>query len=153
MQFMELKIPPVAQAIIAALLMWFISTITPNVTFSYGFRYIMLIACTALGLGIGIAGVQTFRRVKTTVNPMQIGDASALVNTGIYRYTRNPMYLGLAMVLFGFVILLENPLNLLTLILFTSYMTRFQIEPEERVLTEIFGKAYLEYQSAVRRWL
>ena len=75
------------------------------------------------------------------------------LTTGLYRVTRNPMYLGMLLVLFGWAVFLSNLAALLIAPLFALYITRFQIIPEERVLAEKFGAAFMAYQSQVRRWL
>lgn len=98
-------------------------------------------------------GVAPFRRAKTTVNPRQPQNASALVTSGIYRATRNPMYLGLLLVLIAWGVMLAHGLALIVLPGFVLYMNRFQIAPEEAVLTGLFGTAFTEYTGKVRRWL
>ena len=99
------------------------------------------------------SAVLSFRRAHTTVNPMQPSSASSLVTSGIYRYTRNPMYLGMLFVLVGWALYLANVLVFLFLPAFILYMNRFQIEPEERAMTALFGQEFLEYASRVRRWI
>ena len=94
-----------------------------------------------------------FRRHKTTVNPFTPAKSSSLVATGIYRYSRNPMYLGLFLALLGWGAYLGNWASALLLPAFVAYMNRFQIHPEERVLTESFGPQFLAYARSVRRWL
>lgn len=106
-----------------------------------------------LGVGAGVAGIFAFRRHGTTVHPMAPERASAVVTTGIYRFSRNPMYLGLLFVLASWAIWLQSLLALLLLPAFILYMTRFQILPEERALTTRFGDDYIAYRSRVRRWL
>jgi protein-S-isoprenylcysteine O-methyltransferase Ste14 len=97
--------------------------------------------------------VVSFRRAKTTVNPMTPDAASSLVVSGIYRYTRNPMYLGFLLILTGWAALLSNMLALAVLPAFVVFMNRFQISPEERVLASLFPVDYAEYRARVRRWL
>jgi protein-S-isoprenylcysteine O-methyltransferase Ste14 len=100
-----------------------------------------------------LAGVCSFRRAKTTVNPMKLDSSSVLVASGIYKYSRNPMYLGFVLILFGWALFLSNALALLLLPAFVLYMSRFQIWPEERALLSLFGKDYKQYHAKVRRWL
>ena len=78
---------------------------------------------------------------------------ASIVTTGIYRVTRNPMYLGLAFVLMGWATYLANLAALLLVPAFVAYMTRFQIKPEERALLAKFGLSFAEYLAAVRRWI
>jgi protein-S-isoprenylcysteine O-methyltransferase Ste14 len=94
-----------------------------------------------------------FRRANTTINPVKIEAASSIVTNGIYRYTRNPMYVGLTLLLAGWAIHIAVPFVLLGPLVFILYITRFQIIPEERVLTSKFGGEYRKYQERVRRWL
>lgn len=79
--------------------------------------------------------------------------ASALVITGVFRVTRNPMYLGLLLFLIGWAILLAHPVAALVVPAFVAYIDRFQIRPEEAALTDRFGARYKEYARTVRRWL
>ena len=150
---LELKVPPAALTVVTAALMWFASLTVPafdfslpaNVACSAGFVLAGALAC--------LAGVCSFQRAKTTVNPMKLDSSSALVASGIYKYSRNPMYLGFVLVLFGWGLFLSNALALLLLPAFVLYMSRFQICPEERALLSLFGKDYKQYHARVRRWL
>ena len=100
-----------------------------------------------------ISGIYAFFKFKTTVDPMKPAKASSLVTIGIYHITRNPMYMGMLLLLIGWGVKLANPLNLLMLFLFAWYMTRFQIKPEEEALKEKFGASYETYCKEVRRWI
>jgi protein-S-isoprenylcysteine O-methyltransferase Ste14 len=106
-----------------------------------------------IGVAICAAAIVSFRRARTTVNPMTPRSTTALVVSGLYRMTRNPMYLGFLLVLLGWALWLSDGLALLGVPAFVLYMNRFQIEPEERVLAELFGSEYAAYQARVRRWL
>lgn len=105
--------------------------------------------------GVAITGsaMLSFWSAHTTANPMKPSSASFLVTSGIYGFTRNPMYLGLLFVLVGGALYLGNALAFLFLPAFILYMNRFQIEPEERALTALFGQAFVAYASRVRRWI
>ena len=94
-----------------------------------------------------------FRRARTTVNPLRPERASTLVTTGVYRITRNPMYVGLMLALLAWSVFLASPLSLVGPVVFIAYINRFQIRPEEAVLTAKFGPVYEQYKSTVRRWL
>ena len=94
-----------------------------------------------------------FRRGKTTVNPMTPEAASTLVTAGVYRWTRNPMYLGFGVALVGWAVWLANGAAFVPLFLYVLYMNRFQIGPEERALEARFGAAFTDYRKRVRRWL
>ena len=115
---------------------------------------VLLASLVALsGVAAGVAGIIEFRRARTTVNPMTPGASSSLVERGIYRHTRNPMYLGMALVLLGWAIWLGGVAAVAALPVFTLYMTRFQIVPEERFLEAKFGQTFVAYRGRVRRWL
>ena len=102
---------------------------------------------------VSAAGVVAFRRSRTTVNPLSPEQASSLVVHGIYRFTRNPMYLGFLLALTGWSVHLANLAAVLLLPVFVAYMNRFQIQPEERALLQNFGARFAAYTQAVRRWL
>ncbi|WP_240183220.1 methyltransferase family protein, partial [Vibrio cholerae] len=93
------------------------------------------------------------RRFKTTVNPMAPDLAATVVDSGVFALSRNPMYLGLLLLLFGLAYWQENALSLVIVGGFLLYMNQYQIEPEERILEAKFGEAYLHYKKRVRRWL
>ena len=107
----------------------------------------------AAGTVIALAGVVEFVRRKTTVNPVTPGAAAVIVTSGIYRFSRNPMYLGLLLVLMGWAVWLSNLMAFALLPFFVLYMNRFQIEPEERALSAKFGRAFIDYMGSVRRWI
>lgn len=153
MHRLELKIPPVAVFVIAMVL---INRFAHIFTFAHiPLPYVGVIwsICFVLSGFIGIAGIYEFRKAKTTVNPTKPHQATSIVESGIFHYSRNPMYLGLLLLLIGFAYWQENGLSLLTCVGFIWYMNRFQIEPEERTLTQIFGQPYVDYKTRVRRWI
>jgi protein-S-isoprenylcysteine O-methyltransferase Ste14 len=150
---LELKIPPPILALLIAAAMWGASLATPAAPLPPNIRLVATIALALAGVAISTTGVAAFRRAKTTLNPLKPGTSSSLVTSGIYRYTRNPMYLGLATALLAWATFLSSAWSVLGPLVFILYMTRFQILPEERALSGIFGAAYAEYQAKVRRWL
>ena len=107
----------------------------------------------AIGVLIEIIAVGQFFTERTTVNPLTPGKANKLVVSGLYKYSRNPMYVGLLFVLIGFAVWLGNPVNLLVLSIFFFAITELQIKPEERALSEKFGEEFDAYRRRVRRWL
>jgi len=153
MQVFELKVPPVAIVVVFAVGMWVASNAFSAASFSLPGAAIVGVTVAAIGGGIAIAGVSAFRRQSTTVNPMKPETTASIVTAGIYRYTRNPMYLGLALMLLGWAIYLTNLVALLLVPAFIAYMTQFQIRPEERALLAKFGSGFADYMAAVRRWL
>ncbi|WP_268409385.1 methyltransferase family protein [Alteromonas sp. a30] len=106
-----------------------------------------------LGTLLPILGVMSFKQAKTTVDPRDPSKSEHLVITGIYRWTRNPMYLGFLFWLIAWGIYLSDGASLLLAFLFVPYMNRFQIHPEERMLKQFFGRQYEDYCQQVRRWL
>ena len=153
MDLLELKIPPPIQALLFSVAMWFTSAQFSSFAFVFPWHHALGILLVIVGIALGVVGAITFRRAKTTVNPTKPGEASSLVTSGIYRLSRNPMYVGLLVVLIGWALWLSNPLAFLFLPFFVAYMTRFQIIPEERVLSAKFGAEYAVYKQSVRRWL
>jgi len=152
MRFLELKVPPVVVFLAAAVGMWLLRRIDAASFTLPGARYAAA-ALFAAGVFVAVRGVIAFRWHDTTVDPHTPGKASTVVRSDIYRFTRNPMYLGLALALTSFGLFLSNAASLAVAPLFVAYMTELQIKPEERVLAEKFGRAYAEYRAAVRRWL
>lgn len=150
---LELKVPPVALALIVAALMWALARYVPQAAFVPPWREGVALLCTLAGFAIALAGVLEFRRARTTVHPQRPDTASALVRSGIFRHSRNPMYVGILLVLAGWGYHLGNVGALLLLPVFVVYMNRFQIRVEERALLVIFGAEYTDYMRSVRRWL
>jgi protein-S-isoprenylcysteine O-methyltransferase Ste14 len=150
---LELKIPPLVVLALAALAMWLTARTTPQLIVMYTGRTIFAIAIAGLGLAAMIAGVVEFRRANTTVNPHLPNTSTSVVTSGIYRLTRNPMYLGMLLVLIAWAIYVSNLAAAIFPLLFALYLTRFQILPEERILTAKFGEPYRAYLRAVRRWM
>jgi protein-S-isoprenylcysteine O-methyltransferase Ste14 len=149
---LELKLPPLALGAIAAALMWIASSVSPAFAINFPANFVSSASLALAGALTCLAGVISFRRAKTTVNPTNPDAASSLVVSGIYRYTRNPMYAGFLLILLGWAAILSNILALIVLPAFVLYMNRFQIFPEERVLTALFADEYAEYLARVRRW-
>ncbi len=153
MRSLELKIPPPLVALVIAVQMWLLSLLAPALGFTIPARILVAIILAVAGIATAVAGAATFARAKTTVNPTTPEKSSSLVSWGIYKVTRNPMYLGLLFVLTAWAIFLSNPLPFLLLPVYMLYINRFQIAPEERALTSLFGREFAAYQSRVRRWI
>ena len=153
MQALELKIPPPLITLVTGSAMWGISLFTPSMDIP-GVLHVSLVAAVAMiGMVFALAGIVSFRVAKTTINPHRPEKAAALVCNGIYKITRNPMYVGLVFTLIAWAIFLSSRWSLLGVVAFVLYIGRFQIGPEERALEAIFGRDYLEYKARVRRWL
>ncbi len=150
---MELRIPPPLIALFAAGVMWLLAGWIPLAVLDDPWRGVLSSLLLVAGLVVELSAVFLFLRARTTVNPMKPHKTVRLVEGGIYRFTRNPMYLGAALLLSAWACWLGNPLNLVVLAFFVWYVTRFQILPEERVLRALFAERYEDYCSRVRRWL
>lgn len=153
MKWLEARIPPPLVALLVAIGMWALAPTLPVPGETTTERLVAALACVLLGAVTSLAGVVEFRRSRTTVNPLKPETASSLVNGGVYRLTRNPMYVGFLFVLLGWAVWLWAPWPWLGLQLFMLFLTRFQILPEERAMEKLFGNAYREYRNQVRRWL
>ena len=150
---LELKIPPVALFMVTFLIMGIVSAVLPVASFTLPGASAVASVLAFAGAGIAVAGVYAFRRHGTTVNPMKPETTVSVVIVGIYRFTRNPMYLGLAVILVGWAIYLTNVVAMLLVPAFVAYMTEFQIKPEERALRAKFGPGFADYMLEVRRWI
>jgi protein-S-isoprenylcysteine O-methyltransferase Ste14 len=153
MHALELKIPPPVVALLIAAAMWGIASVAPSAGVPAPIRLVAAIAIALAGLATAVSGAVAFRRAKTTTSPSKPETTSALVTSGVYRFTRNPMYVGVTLVLLAWAVFLSSIWTLLGPMAFTLYITRFQIIPEERVLAGLFGAAYSAYQAKVRRWI
>ena len=153
MNSLELKVPPPLVAATLAAAMWGVSLFAPHIQLPSIARVLAAATIALVGAGFAIAGVVSFRRAKTTVNPLKPESASSLVSSGVYAITRNPMYVGLLFVLVAWAVFLSSPLALAGPLAFFLYIGRFQIAPEERALSNLFGSEYANYRARVRRWL
>jgi len=150
---MNLKIPPVVVFFLSLVLMFGAYYVVPH--WSYDFPYQVILSRVFLALGVLVAffGIIAFRMNRTTTDPLHPEKATTLVTGGIYQYTRNPMYLGMAFVLVGGLIRIGNPASISGVLFLVWYLDRFQIRPEEKALTKAFGKPYKSYCEKVRRWV
>jgi protein-S-isoprenylcysteine O-methyltransferase Ste14 len=153
MSALENRIPPPLVGLIMGAVAWLASGASAPTGIAFPVRLAAAIGLALLGLAISFAGVRAVRRAQTTLNPLKPESATALVTHGIYSYTRNPMYLGMATWLLAWSAWLGTPMGLIGAPLFVLYMNRFQIGPEERALRQLFGAEFGAYQSRVRRWL
>ncbi len=158
MKKLELKIPPLVVLFIIVVLMWlsanylFLPTSSAPEKTNLILRLLSSLVCIFAGIMIALLGVLQFRQAQTTIFPTP-KQTTTLVTSGIYRYTRNPMYLGMAFALIGCVIYFGHLYLLIWVASFVAYLTQFQIKPEERILTEKFADEYVHYQQQVRRWI
>jgi protein-S-isoprenylcysteine O-methyltransferase Ste14 len=150
---LETKIPPLIVMLTVAALMWLLARVLPPMALPQLPTFVAVAALLVVGLLLLILSGALFAKRGTTVNPMAPQAASTLVTTGIYRVTRNPMYVGCYFMLIAWGIFLSNLFSLAFSACFILYMNRFQIGPEERALESTFGAAYMAYKARVRRWL
>lgn len=153
MRWLELKVPPPAVALLVGAAMWFAADFGPSLRPAMAIRIAVGVVIALCGGGVALAGEREFKRAGTTVNPFRPQNAASLVTSGVYRFTRNPMYVGLLLVVLGWAAFLGSAPALLGPVAFVLYIGRFQIAPEERALAASFGAAYAAYTSRVRRWL
>ncbi|EKT4441391.1 TPA: isoprenylcysteine carboxylmethyltransferase family protein [Stenotrophomonas maltophilia] len=153
MRWLETRVPPPLMMLLCGAIGYLASRLAAGPVVPLPMPALLAGGVVAIGLTLNLLPKLAFRRVRTTVNPLRPAMASALVTHGVYRYTRNPMYLGQATVLAGVMLYLQSPVALLAVPLFVLYITRLQIMPEERALSARFPEAYAAFRQRVRRWL
>ena len=144
----HIPVPPPLIFVFCALLMKFLPPV-----WQFPSSLWLVIAFGGMGCAIGVASVLQFLLAKTTLNPFQLETASQLVTGGIYRLSRNPMYLSLVFILLAWMVYLGSLSALFGVGLFIWYITKFQIKPEEEGLKHLFGDAFTAYCQRTRRWL
>jgi protein-S-isoprenylcysteine O-methyltransferase Ste14 len=150
---LEGRIPPVAVGLGMAAAMWLIDRATEVAELTGGWPRPLAAGFCVLGALIAVAGVVSFRHARTTVDPTSPERASELVTSGVYRYTRNPMYVGFALILLGWAAMLQNAFALLGPAVFVVWIDRFQVRFEERAMRAKFADAFEAYCRRTRRWL
>lgn len=150
---MDLKIIPVVQVIIAVILMYLLSLTLPNLNYNFPTKNLLVLVLLAIAIFIGLSAVLSFKKHQTTVNPTRPENASKVVDSGIYAFSRNPMYLALLLLLIAVAFFISNLSAFFIIPLFIAYISKFQITPEEKALISLFGQHYIDYQQKVRRWL
>lgn len=150
---MENKIPPPLVALFTALLMYAATLLLPTIMVSIPFNIIICGILFVISASVMGAGVWEFRQRSTTVNPLKPDTASTLVSTGIFKYTRNPMYLGMVGFLLSLFFYLGNLVSVVMIPLFIVYIYQFQIKPEERAMAKLFSSDFETYKDRVSRWI
>jgi protein-S-isoprenylcysteine O-methyltransferase Ste14 len=150
---LELKVPPLALVAGFAAAIALLAYVAPSAIEPFPGHRLVAAALLLLGVVIAAAGVLQFRRAKTTVNPMVPSRASSVVAAGVFGWSRNPMYLGMAVALLGLSAWFATVPGYALVPLFCAYITEFQIKPEERALLASFGAEYQAYMARVRRWV
>ena len=151
--WLDLKIPPPIVGALVATAMWAVANVGPQFSLELHVQYTIVCILIVMGVAFDLLGLAAFRASRTTFNPLKPDHASALVTGGVYRFTRNPMYVGAMLLLLAWGIYLSSLLSLAGPPAFIMYITRFQIQPEERALRNIFGEKFSSYEKRVRRWL
>jgi protein-S-isoprenylcysteine O-methyltransferase Ste14 len=152
---MKAKIPPPLVLVACGILMWLTDKLLPRFSFVFPTRLLAFWIFLLMGVLLLASGASNFLRRNTTIHPdrKSLSKATTLVTTGIYRYSRNPIYLGMAIMLVAWVIFLQNWLSVLGVIIFVLFIDYYQIRPEEQALEKVFGEEYVRYKRRVRRWV
>ena len=154
MHWLELKIPPLLVFAIAAILEWLSPLVLPEIASGSGLaRAIVATVCVVASVVLIAAAVLEFRRSQTTVDPTSPDKASSIVESGVYNFSRNPMYLAMVLMLLALGIYLWRVGGIFVIAGFIAYITRFQIIPEERILANKFEENFKAYRRRVRRWI
>lgn len=150
---LKTKVPPPVYMLIMACMMWLLDKFLPLYKWLNSPWNKLGLIIIGIAVLLDICSLLLFFRAKTTPNPMKPSSTSHLVTSGLYRYSRNPMYLGLLVMLIGWGLYLGSLSPLSMLPLFIWLLTKQQIEPEEIILMDKFGLEYKYYQQRVRRWI
>ena len=153
MYCLELKIPPAVLVLLFTVVMWSVSLMSPWTVIQILDKELVAGALWLMGFVLIIVAAVEFISAKTTANPLTPGLATSIVTTGVYRLSRNPMYVGFLLMLAAWGVFLANVLSVLLLPLFVVYLNRFQIISEENALLAKFGDDYARYLRSVRRWV
>jgi protein-S-isoprenylcysteine O-methyltransferase Ste14 len=155
-KYLELKCPPPIVMLMSGIFAWImakreVSFIQQQLMEADGLFWPLLFFIA--GILMAVAGIREFKNHQTTVNPLDPYKSSSLVTRGIYQFSRNPMYLGLMLMLLGWADFLDTFLAYGGALIFYFYISYFQIRPEEKILKETFGQEFSDYCMKVRRWL
>jgi protein-S-isoprenylcysteine O-methyltransferase Ste14 len=148
---METKIPPPLVTLIFGLSIYFSRELFPTIEIKYSFY--VGIFLLLLGFLILISAVRLFRIDQTTVNPLSPMQATKLVTEGVFKFSRNPMYLGMACVLASLAMFFNIIGGIVFIALFCAYITKFQIIPEEKAMSDLFSEDFDQYKQTTRRWI
>jgi protein-S-isoprenylcysteine O-methyltransferase Ste14 len=150
---MKNKIPPPILMLIFGAVMWFVAKSGFAYPVSVPYALIAAIVVAVIGVSISVSALRQFSAAETTVNPLQPDAATSLVQSGIFNKTRNPMYVGLSLVITGWAIWLQSFGNIAVLVVFVIVLTELQIKPEEAAMRTLFGDEYDDYCKRIGRWL
>lgn len=153
MKVLNCKVPPMLISLLMGILMWITAVIFPSFTVLLPFRLPISLCLTIIGFAIVFSSGHSFTKAKASFNPVQFDKVTALVTSGVYSFTRNPMYLGVINAFIGWAYYLGNPFSAVLVPLNIIYLNCFQIRLEETVLEEKFGREFMLYKAKVRRWI
>jgi len=153
MRALETRIPPPVVMLLLGVFAWAASSQLPALSFHLPFSSLLAVALVAVGVALNLLPKLAFGRARTTINPLKPQTTTHLVTSGIFRYTRNPMYLGQSVIVLAWAVYLHNVVALLAVPAFMLYITRFQILPEERHLGALFGDGFEAFCRWTRRWV
>jgi protein-S-isoprenylcysteine O-methyltransferase Ste14 len=147
------KVPPPIVLLLAAITMWFLAHSEHAYPIAIPFALPIAVILAAMGIIVSASAIRRFKAVQTTVNPLHPETATSLVDGGIFARTRNPMYVGLFLILLAWGVWLQGLSNAAILLIFVLWLNELQIKPEEAALEKLFGQSYVDYCERVRRWL
>lgn len=150
---MNIRIPPPIYMILFGVLMWFVARSPFALSIDIPYAKIAAGVLIVLAIVIDVIAILQFNASSTTINPLKPDKSSALVTHGIYRYTRNPMYVGMLLMLCAWGLILKSASNVLLIAGFVITLTLVQIRHEEQALKSLFAEDFEAYQRRVRRWI
>lgn len=150
---MKNRIPPPIILLLSGIAMWFIANSAYALPIANPLALPLAILLAATGIAISFSAVRQFKVAETTINPLEPDAATSLVHHGVFSKSRNPMYLGLFLILLAWAAWLQSLGNVIVLIAFFLWLTELQIKPEEAALRKVFGQGYVDYCQRVRRWI
>jgi len=156
MHKLDSLVPPPVALLIALVIMFFIARFDDARILRMDRFVVNAVIATGLviaGITLGVLAIKQLKREFTTLNPFRPNTTSSLVTSGIFKFTRNPMYLGMVLVALGAATLYGSAWCLIIFVALIAFIRRFQIDPEERAMQSLFGKKFEEYKANTRRWI
>ncbi|MEM1262160.1 MAG: isoprenylcysteine carboxylmethyltransferase family protein [Pseudomonadota bacterium] len=153
MAWLEKRLPPPLLAIVAVVLLVAAAKLWPALRVSSSFQNVAGGLLIVIGVAIDLASILAFRRAQTTVNPLRPEATTQLVTVGPFHRSRNPMYVGLVLIVTGCAVVIGTIVGPFVVAAIIAYLTRFQIQPEERAMRELFSESFEHYCRTVPRWL
>ena len=148
---MNNKIPPPIITLICGLSIYFSRPLFSEKIYIYS--NIISILFFFFGSAFLVFALSSFKKQKTTISPLQPEKASALVISNVYKYSRNPMYLGMLFILISLAISYNIIGGIIAISIFIFFITKFQIKPEEVQMEKLFGEKYAQYKKRTRMWI